>query len=109
EMLFYSVVPILFLAFRKASCATAVAATAATAVVNLALQAWVNSSGYLSDALTGSFRYYNIVNQMPVFLLGIVYWQLVRRHPTGGLALPATVFLMFSAVSLATMRFNLFG
>lgn len=85
EMAFYLCFPVLFFFFRKANEKGAIwLALAAVLLVagNFALTRW-----YLTwagvEMLNNTFIYYNLLNQLPVFMLGILTYLLTRDHGFG--------------------------
>ncbi len=83
EMAFYAMFPLLFSAFlstRRCSITVRLfCGILASLVLNLVVQ-WFASAAAGEPVANNSFMYYNIVNQLPVFLIGmLVYAQVMRK------------------------------
>ena len=106
EMAFYALFPLLMaLLARRPGVRPALAAAALALALNLALQ--VGQGGRVEN---NGFAYFHLVNQLPVFLLGIALFHWHQARPQGhvpaalglsALALVATALLWRSSFELA--------
>ena len=116
EMAFYLIFPLLFALFarlRSHGLSALAVAVAAVALLNLGVQSWlVDRQG--APLQNNSFEFYHLLNQLPVFLLGLVFFFAIEgRRGTGhprplwheglgfALATAATIGLWWSDLPLA--------
>jgi len=103
EMAFYACFPLLFILFDRISKTGLV--KFALAFIALIITCYALEYGYTvwaaSPVKKNNFMYYNLLNQLPVFLLGLFAYFLARDHKADNLPLPIYFisFFMFAALT----------
>lgn len=106
EMLFYLTVPVLFHRLAKAGASKLAWVAGLLLLGNLIIQALLSAYDPSYAILSRDFRYFNIINQAPVFVLGIMLLRLDAQKKEN-VAAPALCFLLFTALAYLTLRFKL--
>jgi peptidoglycan/LPS O-acetylase OafA/YrhL len=110
EMLFYAILPLLILKLSSAERMTLGSAMLVALSTVLIVQMGVWSTYFLAGraVLSGNFLYYNIVIQLPVFVLGMLLFFLDRDGlwPFESGVANAAGFLSLTAVALALWNSN---
>jgi peptidoglycan/LPS O-acetylase OafA/YrhL len=106
EMAFYALFPILIGPFQRLGrdhgLRALVALVLAAVAVNLAIQA--ATADAFGAPGNNSFAYFNILNQLPVFLVGMLLFRWHDSRPTAGAAAGAAVFVVATAAALGLWR-----
>jgi len=111
EMAFYLIFPLLFVfskSIAKKRFAYLIALFLLCFVLNLGIQLGINEVTHRSMHING-FRYFNIVNQLPVFVLGIIAYFTHKEyiHPMlYSRSISILGFLLFLGVTLWLLNFQ---
>lgn len=98
EMMFYAVFPLLFMVARRHPSLSVVAAIS----LNVAVQLFIIYGLHRSGIANNTFLYYSLLNQLPVFLIGI--WLFAHDIEGKAIWLDAVLMVLFGLACFACLN-----
>lgn len=107
EMAFYVIFPILFLIMNNKILYKRILFAISILVVSISAVTWINSQNHYQN---DPFLYFNLINQIPVFIFGIFYFTMIkfdnRKYLIESKVASAVLSLVFTVISI--IQFNVY-